>query len=123
MCTCGGNFSHFLMSKKRNGHELVTSGIYSLFRHPSYFGWFYWSLGTQLVLCNPISFLGYVIVSWRFFDERISYEEQVLYQIYGENYLSYVERTWVGIPFINSQSLIRRAREAKIEGNSDNKID
>lgn len=41
------------------------------FRHPSYAGFFYWALGTQLVLQNPISFLGFLIVLWRFFSQRI----------------------------------------------------
>lgn len=26
----------------------------SFSRHPSYMGWFWWSIGTQLLLCNPI---------------------------------------------------------------------
>lgn len=26
----------------------------SISRHPSYMGWFWWSIGTQLLLCNPV---------------------------------------------------------------------
>jgi protein-S-isoprenylcysteine O-methyltransferase Ste14 len=29
-------------------HQLITSGVFSLMRHPSYVGWFYWSVGTQV---------------------------------------------------------------------------
>lgn len=106
MSTCGSNFSHNLMSKKEEGHNLVTTGIYSFFRHPSYFGWFYWCLGTQLVLCNPVSFIAYLIASWSFFNERIEYEENVLLKIYGEQYSSYVKRTIIGIPGIYSRNRI-----------------
>ena len=41
------------------------------FRHPSYAGFFYWALGTQLVLQNPVSFTLYLIILWRFFSRRI----------------------------------------------------
>lgn len=34
--------------EKNAGHVLVTHGVYSIFRHPSYVGWFYWSIGTQV---------------------------------------------------------------------------
>lgn len=43
----------------------------SWFRHPSYAGFFYWALGTQLVLQNPISFVLYLVILWRFFYRRI----------------------------------------------------
>ena len=33
----------------------MTDGVYAWFRHPSYVGWLYWSVGTQLILCNPVS--------------------------------------------------------------------
>lgn len=44
--------------------------LHSWFRHPSYAGFFYWALGTQLVLQNPISFAMYAVVLWRFFYYR-----------------------------------------------------
>ena len=44
---------------------------YSWFRHPSYTGFFYWALGTQLVLQNPVTFVFFAILLWRFFYYRI----------------------------------------------------
>ena len=41
------------------------------FRHPSYAGFFYWALGTQLVLQNSVSFTIFAILLWRFFYYRI----------------------------------------------------
>jgi protein-S-isoprenylcysteine O-methyltransferase Ste14 len=45
--------------------------IHSYMRHPSYFGFFYWALGTQLLLCNPVSAVAFSIFLWRFFNHRI----------------------------------------------------
>lgn len=48
MATGCTNFAHIVQTEKDKHHELVTHGVYSLFRHPSYVGWFYWSIGTQV---------------------------------------------------------------------------
>ena len=48
MLTAGSNFNHIVQNEKAQSHVLVTGGVYSLFRHPSYVGWFYWSIGTQV---------------------------------------------------------------------------
>lgn len=48
MLTAGSNFNHIVQNEKAHSHVLVTSGVYALFRHPSYVGWFYWSTGTQV---------------------------------------------------------------------------
>lgn len=44
-------------------------------RHPAYFGWFWWSIGTQMLLCNPVCIVVYAAASWRFFSQRIPFEE------------------------------------------------
>ena len=48
MIHAGRNFNHLVQSTKSETHELVTSGIYAWSRHPSYVGWFLWSVGTQV---------------------------------------------------------------------------
>ncbi|XP_012577504.1 PREDICTED: protein-S-isoprenylcysteine O-methyltransferase [Condylura cristata] len=48
MFTAGSNFNHVVQNEKSETHTLVTSGVYAWFRHPSYVGWFYWSIGTQV---------------------------------------------------------------------------
>lgn len=72
MVQAGANFNHIVQHRKANEHQLVTSGAYRYFRHPSYFGFFWWGLGTQLVLGNVFCFVGYAFVLWRFFSRRIS---------------------------------------------------
>lgn len=71
MARAGSNFNHTVQMHKREGHELVTGGIYGLLRHPSYFGFWWWGLGTQVILGNGVCLVGYAIVLWRFFRDRI----------------------------------------------------
>ena len=100
MMTAGSNFTHLVQYRKHEDHVLVTHGVYSLFRHPSYVGWFYWSVGTQLVLCNPVCLLGYTVASWMFFYGRILDEEEFLIQFFGEDYVQYMHTVRTGIPLI-----------------------
>ena len=70
MHTCSDNFSHIIVEHQPKDHKLVTHGVYSVLRHPSYVGWFYFAIGTQIVLANPISFVAYVVATWKFFADR-----------------------------------------------------
>ncbi|KAI0969190.1 putative isoprenylcysteine carboxyl methyltransferase [Xylaria arbuscula] len=100
MVQAGPSFNHTIQRKKKDDHDLVTTGVYSFLRHPAYFGFFYWGIGTQLVLGNPICFTGYVIVLWKFFASRIKSEEGDLIRFFGEDYTDYKRRVGTGIPFI-----------------------
>ncbi|KAF4634213.1 hypothetical protein G7Y89_g3885 [Cudoniella acicularis] len=100
MLQAGSNFSHIVAHTKKATHALVTTGMYSVLRHPSYFGFFWWGIGTQLVCGNAVCLAGYGYVLWRFFDRRISGEEELLVGFFGEEYVNYRARTPVGIPFI-----------------------
>ena len=100
MAQAGSNFNHVVQAKKKEGHELVTHGVYAWLRHPSYFGFYWWGLGTQVVLGNGVCLVGYTIALWRFFRDRIEKEERFLVRFFGEEYLRYRERTVVGIPFL-----------------------
>ncbi|KAL0246342.1 hypothetical protein GEMRC1_007554 [Eukaryota sp. GEM-RC1] len=99
--TAGRSFSHQIATKKSTEHTLITSGIYSFSRHPSYFGWFYWSIGTQILLANPLSFVVFCIASWKFFADRIPYEERFLIHIFGQRYIDYKHRVPTRIPFMH----------------------
>jgi len=89
MFTCKSNFSHHIEVEKRSDHVLVKTGIYKYLRHPSYTGFFYWGIGTQLLLMNPLSFIGYAVVLFRFFKSRIEYEEKLLVDFFGNEYVEY----------------------------------
>lgn len=100
MIAAGTNFNHVVQRTKDASHRLVTDGVYAYLRHPSYFGFFWWGLGTQLLLGNPLCFAAYTVVLWRFFAERIEREEKLLVAFFGNEYVVYRKSTHVGIPFI-----------------------
>ena len=100
MAEAGKSFNHVVQSRKKDDHVLVKSGVYRFLRHPSYFGFFWWGLGTQLVLGNQVCFLAYAIILWKFFATRIVKEEQFLVKFFGQDYVTYRELTPVFIPFI-----------------------
>ena len=81
MAQAGTNFNHLVQSKKKHGHVLVTHGIYRWLRHPSYFGFFWWGLGTQVVMGNLICLVGYAVVLWRFFSLRIESRHSPVTQV------------------------------------------
>lgn len=91
-----------ILSQNHRNHYSAVSNRY--LRHPSYFGWFYWSVGTQLVLCNPLCTLAYAGAAWYFFHDRIPYEEKLLVHFYGEKYTKYAKSTVIGIPFIKGSA-------------------
>jgi protein-S-isoprenylcysteine O-methyltransferase len=98
MTTAKASFTHQLQFSRRREHELVTHGIYSFMRHPSYAGFWYWGVGTQLLLTNPICTLGYALALTRFFQQRIPPEEEALTQFFGHGYIVYSKSTRVYIP-------------------------
>mmetsp|Transcript_18687 Transcript_18687/g.52514 ORF Transcript_18687/g.52514 Transcript_18687/m.52514 type:complete len:196 (-) Transcript_18687:848-1435(-) len=100
MVTAGRNFTHTIQSQKSPQHQLVTWGIYRFVRHPGYLGWFLWSVGTQVLLVNPFCAIGFAIVAWRFFKARLRYEEALLVNFFGLDYVDYRARTPTYIPFL-----------------------
>ncbi|KAF4762434.1 hypothetical protein HAV15_007424 [Penicillium sp. str.  len=98
MAQAASNFNHHVQSQHQEGHVLVNTGLYRYLRHPSYFGFFWWGLGTQLVLGNMVCFVGYSLVLWRFFSSRIKREEAYLISFFGDEYVQYRKATPVGIP-------------------------
>ncbi|XP_054769085.1 protein-S-isoprenylcysteine O-methyltransferase-like [Lytechinus pictus] len=105
MLTAGRSFNHYIQTTKADDHDLVTHGVYSWSRHPSYVGWFYWSIGTQLILCNPLCCLAYSITSWRFFNERVEDEEITLVAFFGQSYVDYQKKVGTKLPFIHGYRL------------------
>ncbi|XKL67844.1 hypothetical protein PGB90_003335 [Kerria lacca] len=99
MFTANTNFNHIVQTVKERDHVLVTHGVYGLCRHPSYVGWFYWSIGTQLILVNPVCIVIYAVVSWLFFKNRLLIEEDALMNFFGNDYVEYKMKVHSGLPF------------------------
>lgn len=97
-------------------HLAWTGGddLCSISRHPSYAGFFYWAIATQLLLGNYIATIGFAVVLYRFFSSRIvgEYcshgkvrkltrvdEEIHLVRFFGDSYVEYRKRVGTGLPF------------------------
>lgn len=100
MYHAGKSFTHVVATYQAPEHTLVTTGIYRYFRHPSYFGWGLWAISIQLVLGNPLSAGVSAYMAYRFFSDRIPFEEQALIKFFGKEYEEYRQRTPTWIPFI-----------------------
>ena len=100
MWHAGVSFTHLVADDKRDEHTLVTDGIYSYIRHPSYSGFFIWSVATQVVLVNPICIVGFAAASYFFFADRIPDEEEHLIRFFGDQYVQYRNRVPSGVPLI-----------------------
>jgi len=99
MMRAGQSFNHQVQKSRTESHKLVTNGIYSVLRHPSYFGFFWWAIGTQLVLGNWVCLVGYGLALWRFFSVRIRREEALLVKFFGDEYVEYRKRVGTKLPF------------------------
>jgi len=81
------------------GHTLLTSGIYSVIRHPSYLGLILNSLGWALAFRSGV---GVVLVALMLVPilVRIHAEERLLRSQFGDEYAAYRDRTSRLIPGI-----------------------
>eukprot|EP00760_Papus_ankaliazontas_P035003 PhM_4_TR7581/c0_g1_i1/m.30703/K00587/ICMT, STE14; protein-S-isoprenylcysteine O-methyltransferase len=102
MIQAASNFNFMIETEKREEHQLVTTGLYRVLRHPSYFGWFWYAVFSQVIVMNPICLVLYTVVTWRFFKNRIEFEEEILEseEFFGEKYADYRKATRIGIPMI-----------------------
>ena len=79
------------------GHRLLTSGVYSVIRHPSYLGLLVNSLGWALAFRSGVGVLltGVTVLPLL---ARIRAEERLLRAEFGEAYDAYRARTWRLVP-------------------------
>lgn len=84
----------------REGHRLVTEGIYRYVRHPMYTALYCYALGQALLLPNwiagPACFQAFTLM----FLFRLGPEEQMMLEKFGPEYEAYRARTKRLVPFI-----------------------
>ena len=84
----------------REGHQLVTGGVYAFVRHPMYASFFLWSFAQALLIPNWIAgFFGFAAVL-ALYAVRQSREEAMMRQTFGWEYDAYCARTKRLIPGI-----------------------
>ena len=93
------NFTHKIQMHKRKNHVLVKHGIYSICRHPSYFGFFLWSVGIEVMCVNPLCIIAFTYILFKFFKNRIKIEEKYLIKFFGMEYIKYRREVGALIPF------------------------
>jgi protein-S-isoprenylcysteine O-methyltransferase Ste14 len=79
------------------GHELVTTGIYSVIRHPSYLGLVTNSLGWSLAFRSGVG-IAITVLLVPPLIARIRAEEALLSSQFGETYERFRARTWRLVP-------------------------
>jgi protein-S-isoprenylcysteine O-methyltransferase Ste14 len=84
----------------RQGHKLVTTGVYRKLRHPMYSAFWLMALAQALLLPNlvagPAGLVGFGLL----FALRIGPEERMMEEAFGDEYRDYCNRSWRIIPYI-----------------------
>lgn len=84
----------------REGHLLVTDGIYSKVRHPMYSAFWLWALSQALLLPNWVAGFSGIVGFGILFFGRIGREETMMVETFGDRYREYMDRTYRVIPLI-----------------------
>lgn len=84
----------------REDHQLVTSGVYRLIRHPMYTAIFLLAFAQALLLSNWLAGPSCLLAFLLMFVLRIGGEEQMMLKKFGEAYADYRNRTNRLIPHL-----------------------
>jgi len=85
----------------RDGHFLITDGIFSYLRHPMYSAQLLWAIAQMLLLHNWIAGFAYLAVIIPHTLVRIRKEEKIMLEKFGDEYRDYMEKTGRFIPRLN----------------------
>jgi protein-S-isoprenylcysteine O-methyltransferase Ste14 len=84
----------------REGHQLVTQGVYRSIRHPMYASIWLWGIAQGMLLQNWLAGWSVVPVFAVMYFLRLPREEQMMCDTFGEQYRAYMRRTGRIIPRI-----------------------
>ena len=82
----------------REGHTLVTNGVYRSIRHPMYASIWLWGVAQALVLQNWIAGWASLVLFLPMYVLRVPREEQMMLEQFGEAYRVYMNQTGRVIP-------------------------
>ncbi len=84
----------------REGHRLITQGVYRRVRHPMYSALALYSVGQALVIPNWVAGLSNLVAFAVLIALRVGAEERMMAQQFGNEYAAYTARTKRLIPHI-----------------------
>ena len=84
----------------KDDHQLITSGPYSIVRHPSYTGAFLALTAGGVILESLIGFVISCIAMFTAYYVRIRIEEKELVARFGNDYVAYQQDTKMIIPYV-----------------------
>jgi protein-S-isoprenylcysteine O-methyltransferase Ste14 len=84
----------------RDGHSLVTDGLYRYVRHPMYSSFWLWAAAQALLLPNWVAGLSGLVGVGLLYFGRVGAEEALMQKVFGDEYRTYAERTGRVIPRI-----------------------
>ncbi|MBV8887415.1 MAG: isoprenylcysteine carboxylmethyltransferase family protein [Chroococcidiopsidaceae cyanobacterium CP_BM_RX_35] len=84
----------------REGHTLITNGVYHNMRHPMYTSVLLWCMAQALLLPNWIAGLAGLVSFSIAYATRINQEEQMLLDQFGDEYEVYKQRTKRLVPYL-----------------------
>lgn len=105
-------------SRQQKAASLTTTGAYSVCRNPLYFGNFLITFGVLCFFHSIYLLLAYTLIFWIYYERIILREEEFLFELYGDAYARWAERTpaflprlhgwtWPDRPF-NWRTVVRR---------------
>lgn len=77
----------------RDGHTLITNGIYGRLRHPMYSAFWLWALSQALLLPNWVAGFAGLAGFGTLFFARVGREEAMMLERFGDEYRAYMART------------------------------
>ncbi len=96
----GKNWSPFLEIRK--GHALVTDGPYRFIRHPMYAAIFLIGIGISLLSANWLVALAYLLPVTGMYLFRVSDEEAMMIEQFGDEYRDYIKKTGRLVPKLSA---------------------
>jgi protein-S-isoprenylcysteine O-methyltransferase Ste14 len=84
----------------REGHRLVTDGVYRHMRHPMYTAFWLWAVAQALLLPNWVAGCSGLVGFGLLYMLRVGKEERLMLATFGESYRVYMARTARLIPWV-----------------------
>jgi protein-S-isoprenylcysteine O-methyltransferase Ste14 len=77
----------------RDDHKLVTEGIFKRIRHPMYTAHLLWAIAAAMMLPNWLAGYAFLVASLAQYVTRVNDEEQMMIEQFGDEYISYMQKT------------------------------